>query len=61
VATSQLNICMRRLRIAVWTLTMILITLGMLVGCASINTTVENGVAQVPGQRVHVSTTVYRW
>jgi uncharacterized protein YceK len=52
---------MRRLRIAVWTLTMILITLGMLVGCASINTTVENGIGQVPGQRVHVTTTVYRW
>ena len=32
-----------------------------LVGCANIQSTVDNGIGQVPGQRVHVSTTVYRW
>jgi uncharacterized protein YceK len=52
---------MRRLRYAVWMLTMILIVCGLLMGCASVQTTVDTGVQQIPGQRVHVTTTVYRW
>ncbi len=52
---------MRRLRIAVWLLTVILIALGLLVGCSTVQSTVESGVGQIPGQRVHVTTTVYKW
>ena len=51
---------MRRLRIAVWLLTVIL-TIGVLVGCGSMYTSIDNGVQQIPGQRVHVTTTVLRW
>ena len=51
---------MRRLRTAIWILTMIMVTYAV-VGCANIQSTVENGVGELPGQRVYVSTTVYRW
>lgn len=64
MALQLLNNHMRRLRrltYAIWTLTAILITVGILMGCASVQTTVDNGVAQMPGQRIHVTTTVYRW
>jgi hypothetical protein len=57
----QLNIRMRTLTYVIWMLTLILIVLGTLVGCSTLNTTVENGIGQIPGQRVHVTTTVYRW
>jgi hypothetical protein len=60
MALQLVNISMRRLRYAVWTLTMILIVTHLL-ACASVQTTVDNGVAQMPGQRIHVTTTVYRW
>ena len=52
---------LRRLTYVIWMLTLILIVLGTLMGCANVQSTVDNGVAQIPGQRVHVSTTVYRW
>jgi xanthine/uracil/vitamin C permease (AzgA family) len=52
---------LRRLTYVIWMLSALSIALGLLVGCSTINTTVENGVGQVPGQRVHVTTTVYRW
>ena len=67
VTGSLLNISMQRLRrlrrltYVIWMLTAILIVLGTLMGCSTINSTVENGVGQIPGQRVHVTTTVYRW
>ena len=32
-----------------------------LVGCANVSSTIDNGIGQVPGQRVHVNSTVYRW
>jgi hypothetical protein len=39
-----------------------MITLAyVLVGCANIQSTVDNGVAQIPGQRIEVKGTVYRW
>ena len=56
----RLNIRMRTVTHAIALLTMILIAC-LLSGCARINSTVENGIGQVPGQRVYVSTTVYRW
>jgi hypothetical protein len=61
VADQLLNMYMRRLTYAIWMLTAILIVLGGLMGCASVQTTVDTGVAQIPGQRVHVTTTVYKW
>jgi choline-glycine betaine transporter len=62
-AHAQLNISMRTLRrstYAVWILAMIILVYG-LVGCASVQSTVDNGVGELPGQRVYVNTTVYRW
>jgi hypothetical protein len=32
-----------------------------LVSCSNIQSTVDNGVGELPGQRIHVNTTVYRW
>ena len=52
---------MRRLTYVIWMLTLILIVLGTLMGCANVQSTVDNGVAQIPGQRIHVNTTVYKW
>jgi hypothetical protein len=60
VTVPLLNNCMKRLLHALWILTMIVIAYT-LVGCSTINSTVENGIGNIPGQRVHVSTTVYRW
>ena len=54
------NTYMRRLRYAVWILTMILIVTH-LVACASVQAKLDNGVEQMPGQRIHVTTTVYQW
>ena len=51
---------MRTLTYAIWTLAMITLVY-VLVGCANVSSTIDNGVAQIPGQRVHVTTTVYRW
>lgn len=51
---------MQRLVHAIWILTMITVVY-LLVGCANIQSTVDNGVGQIPGQRVHVNSTVYRW
>ena len=49
----QLNISMR---------TLLHITLAYsLMGCANIQSTIDNGIGQVPGQRVHVTTTVLKW
>ena len=56
----QLNISMRTLTYALWTLTMIILVYG-LVGCANIQSTLDTGIGQVPGQRVQGSVTVYRW
>jgi hypothetical protein len=60
VTVLVLNNRMRRLRMAVWLLTVIL-TIGVLVGCGSMYTSIDNGVSQIPGQRIHVTTTVLRW
>jgi uncharacterized protein YceK len=51
---------MKRLVHAIWILTMIVLVY-LLVGCANIQSTVDNGVGQVPGQRIQGSITVYRW
>jgi hypothetical protein len=51
---------MRTLTYALWTLTMIILVYG-LVGCANIQSTLDTGIGQVPGQRVQGSVTVYRW
>ena len=32
-----------------------------LTGCSTLNTSIENGIGELPGQRVYVTTTVYRW
>jgi hypothetical protein len=48
-----LNMCMR---------TLLHITLlYSLVGCANVQSTIDNGIGQVPGQRIQGSVTVYRW
>jgi hypothetical protein len=60
VTVPQLNISMRTLLHAIWMLTMIVLVYS-LVGCANIQSTLDTGIGQVPGQRVHVTTTVYRW
>ena len=60
MATSQLNISMRTLTYALWMLTMITLVYG-LVGCANIQSTLDTGIGQIPGQRVQGSVTVYRW
>ena len=60
MAKSQLNISMRRLLHAIWTLAMITLVY-VLVGCANVSSTIDNGIGQVPGQRVHVTTTVLKW
>jgi hypothetical protein len=57
---SQLNISMRTLLHAIWMLTMIVLVYS-LVGCANIQSTVDNGVGELPGQRIQGSVTVYRW
>ena len=54
------NTHMRTLTYALWMLTMIILVYG-LVGCANIQSTLDNGIGQVPGQRVQGSVTVYRW
>jgi uncharacterized protein YceK len=51
---------MRRLFHALWTLTMIILVYS-LVGCASVQSTIDNGVGGVPGQRIQGSVTVYKW
>ena len=60
MAKSQLNIRMRTLTYALWMLTMITLVYG-LVGCANIQSTLDTGIGQIPGQRVQGSVTVYRW
>jgi uncharacterized protein YceK len=56
----NVNITMKTLLRAIWLLTMIAITY-VLVGCASVQAKLDNGVEQMPGQRIHVTTTVYKW
>jgi len=51
---------MKRLVHAIWILAMITVVY-VLVGCANVSSTLDNGIGQIPGQRVHVNTTVYRW
>ena len=51
---------MRRLTHALWILAMIT-CVYVLVGCANVSSTIENGIGQVPGQRIQGSATVYRW
>ena len=54
------NTHMRTLTYAVWMLTMMILVYG-LVGCANIQSTLDNGIGGIPGQRVQGSVTVYRW
>ena len=51
---------MKRLVHALWILTMITLVYS-LVGCANVQSTLDTGVAQIPGQRIQGSVTVYRW
>ena len=33
----------------------------ILTGCSTLNTTIDNGIAQIPGQRIQGSVTVLKW
>ena len=51
---------MKRLVHAIWILTMITLVYA-LVGCANVSSTLDNGIGQIPGQRIHVNSTVLKW